>query len=100
MKNMITFAKISSKTIRAPYTIEIDGFKVAGTATYNKENRLTDAYGTITTSDGKSIGSFNIHGVEGEKRININDCPSDMMNEAAEVTQKVLAALSSTYPQE
>ena len=35
---MIVFGAISSKTIRAPYNIEVDGYKVSGYATYNKDN--------------------------------------------------------------
>ena len=97
---MLVFGTITSKTIRAPYTTEVDGFKVAGSATYNKENRLTDAYGAITMADGKNVGSFNIYGDGESMRININDCPADRMNDAAEVAQSVLAALSATYPQE
>ena len=97
---MLEFGAITSKTIRAPYTTEVDGYKVAGTATYNKENRLAEAYGTITMADGKNVGSFNIYSSGESKRVNINDCPTDRMNDAAEVAQSVLAALSATYPTE
>lgn len=97
---MIEFGTITSKTIRAPFETEVSGFKVAGSATYNKENRLTDAYGAITIADGENVCSFNIYGDNKGVRINLNDCPADRMYVAAEIAQSVLTELSATCPKE
>lgn len=97
---MIEFGAITSKTIRAPYNIEVDGYKVSGYATYNKENKLTDASGYIKTAEGQIVGSFNIYGTGEDKRINLNDCTPEKMNDAVEVAKSVIESLSATYPRE
>lgn len=96
---MIVFGEITSKTVRATYQTVVDGFKVAGSATYNKEHQLTDAHGAIVEEDNH-IGTFNIYGYDNERRMNISDCPPEMMNKAAEIAQSVLADLAATYPRE
>ena len=97
---MIVFGEISSKTIRAPYNIEVDGYKVSGYATYNKDNRLTDASGDVKTAEDVHIGSFNVYGIAEDRRINLNDCAADKMNDVAIVARNVIESLSATYPRE
>jgi hypothetical protein len=97
---MIVFGAITSKTIRAPYSIEVDGYMVSGYATYDKENKLTDASGFIKTAEGQMVGSFNIYGAGEDKRINLNDCNPERMNDAVEVARNVIESLSATYPRE
>ena len=97
---MIVFGEISSKTIRAPYSIEVDGYKVSGYATYNKDNRLTEASGDVKTAEDVHIGSFNVYGKADERRINLNECAADMMNDVAIVARAVIGSLSVTYPRE
>ena len=97
---MIVFGTITSKTVRAPYEIEVYGYKVSGFATYNKENRLTDASGDVRNAEGEHIGSFNVYGIGLEQRINLNDCAAEKMNDVAMVARDVIESLSATYPRE
>lgn len=98
---MVTFGEITSKNLRVNYTKDdLSGYKVIGQATYNKENRLTDANGDIRNSDNEYIANFNIYG-EGEyTRVNLTDCLAGMMSEAVEVAEATLADLASDYPKE
>ena len=98
---MVTFGEITSKTLRVKYTKEdMEGYKVVGNASYNKENRLTDAQGDIRDAEDKHIANFNIYG-EGEfTRVNLTDCLAGMMSEAVEVAEATLADLAAQYPEE
>lgn len=97
----IEFGEIISKTITVPYnSIEVDGYKVSGYATYNKDNRLTDARGDVKTAEDVHIGSFNVYGIGEDRRINLNDCTADKMNDVAMVSDETIASLSATYPRE
>lgn len=96
---MVTFGEITQKNIRVNYTKEdLTGYKVVGSANYNKENKLTDAHGDIRDSEDRHIANFNIYG-EGEyTRVNLTDCLAGMMSEAVEVSEATLADLASQYP--
>lgn len=98
---MVTFGEITQRSTRVNYTKDdMKGYKVVGSANYNKENRLTDANGDIRDAEGKHIANFNIYG-EGEfARVNLTDCLAGMMSEAVEVAETTLADLAGTYPQE
>ena len=97
---MITFGTITRRNTQVNFTIEaIDGYKVVGSATYNKENKLIDASGTISTPDGSMIGSFSIYGEVGDMRVNLNDCIADKMNDVVDVAKETLTSLADTYPQ-
>ena len=98
---MVTFGEITRRDTRVNYTKDdLAGFKVVGSANYNKENKLTDASGDIRDNEDKHIANFNVYG-EGEfARINLTDCLPNRMGEAVEVAEVTLSDLSSTYPQE
>ena len=98
---MVTFGEITSKNLRVNYTKEdMEGYKVVGSANYNKENKLTDAIGDIRDAEDKHIANFNVYG-EGEyARVNLTDCLAGMMSEAVEVAEATLADLAATYPEE
>lgn len=98
---MVTFGEITQRNTRVNYTKEdMEGYKVVGSANYNKDNKLTDANGDIRNAEGTHIANFNIYG-EGEyTRVNLTDCLAGMMSEAVEVAEATLADLAGTYPQE
>lgn len=98
---MIVFGEITSKSLRVNYTKDdMEGYKVVGSANYNKENKLTDANGEIRDMEEKRIANFNVYG-EGEyARVNLTDCLAGMMSEAVEVAEATLADLAATYPEE
>lgn len=99
---MVTFGEITDKTLRAPYTKEdYAGFKVTGSATYNKDNKLTDAYGDIRDADtNEHVANFNIYGMGEGTRVNLTDCIAGKMTEAVEVAEATLADLAADYPKE
>lgn len=92
---MLTFGEIKEKTVRVAYTDEIDGYKVDGTATYNKEQKLTRATGTILMGE-ELVANFNTSGT----KVNILDCNTDMMSVVASMADAVIKALDGVYPQE
>lgn len=98
---MVTFGEITQRNTRVNYTKEdMEGYKVVGSANYNKENKLTDANGDIRNAEDRHIANFNIYG-EGEyTRVNLTDCLAGIMSEAVEVAEATLADLAGTYPQE
>lgn len=98
---MVTFGTICEKIIRAPYTKDdMEGYKVTGYATYNKENKLTDASGDIRTIEDVHVANFNIYGSGEYTRVNLTDCIAGKMSEAVTVADATLADLASTYPTE
>lgn len=98
---MVRFEEITEKTLRANYVKEdMEGYKVVGNATYNKEKKLNNAYGDIRDAEDKHIANFNIYG-EGEfTRVNLTDCLAGMMSEAVGVAEATLKDLAGAYPQE
>lgn len=99
---MVTFGEITSKTIRVNYTKDdMEGYKVVGTAAYNKENKLTDANGDIRDAENVHIANFNIYGSGEATRVNLTDCIAGKMGEAVAVAEATLSDLAgSTYPAE
>ena len=97
-QSMIKFGEITSKSVRVEYTkSDVEGYKVTGNAIYNKENKLTEAFGRIITTKETHVANFNIYG-EGEyARINLTDCIPSMMVAATEIAQATLADLAATY---
>lgn len=97
---MVTFGEITNKTLSVNYTKEdVAGYKVVGLATYNKDNKLTDASGDIRDAEDKHIANFNTYG-EGEfARINLTDCVAGKMAEAAGLAEVTLADLAMQYPE-
>lgn len=95
---MVTFGDI--ETLRVKYTEEVEGYKVAGTVTYNGQKKITEANGHITDAGDKHVANFNAYG-EGEyARINLTDCVADKMSTAADVANATLANLAAQYPEE
>ena len=97
---MVTFGEITTKNLRVNYEKVEGGYKVVGSAGYNKEMRMTEASGNIRNEMDEHIASFNVYG-EGEyARINLVDCIPAMMADAMRIAQAAIADLASTYPQE
>ena len=97
---MVKFGEISSKTVRVPYTKDdVEGYVVTGSATYNKDNRLTDANGSIR-EEGANVANFNIYGEGENTRINLNDCLAGRMSDAVRLAEATLADLAATHPEE
>lgn len=98
---MVTFGEITQKTLRVNYTKEdMAGYKVIGNASYNKDNKLTDANGDIRDAEGMHIANFNIYGSGESTRVNLTDCIAGKMIDAVGVAEATLADLAATYPQE
>jgi hypothetical protein len=94
---MVKFGEITSKTIRVDYTkTDLDGYIIKGNATYNKENKLTDANGNIENADKKNFGSFNIYGSGEDMRITLN-ASADKTDEVNEAAKATLADLAEGY---
>ena len=98
---MVTFGEITQRNTRVNYTKEdMEGYKVVGSANYNKENRLTDASGSIRDAENLYIANFNIYGQGEDARVNLTECKPELMNEAIAVAQATLADLAAQYPEE
>jgi hypothetical protein len=98
---MVRFEEITEKTLRANYVKEdMEGYKVVGNATYNKEKKLTNAYGDIRDAEDKHIANFNAYGEGEAARISLTDCLAGYMSEAVGVAESTLKDLAGAYPQE
>lgn len=97
---MVTFKETISKTIVMAFDkMDIEGYKVVGNATYNKDNKLTDANGTIRDIKDKHIADFRAYGY-GEARLDLTNCNPENLGKAVEIAQATLADLTANYPQE
>ena len=93
---MVQFGDITSKTIRVDYTkMDIEGYKITGSATYNKENQLTEANGSIADEE-RNIGSFNIYNIGGDTRINLS-CSAKLTDVVNDIAKATLADLANGY---
>lgn len=98
---MVRFEEITQRNLRVNYVKDdMEGYKVVGSANYDKENKLTDANGSIAGAENEHIADFNVYGQGENMRINLTNCIPAKMGEAIEVAQATLADLASTYPQE
>jgi lysozyme family protein len=98
---MVTFGEITQKNLRVNYVKDdMEGYKVVGNANYNKENKLTDAYGDIRDLEDRHIANFNVYGEGENARVNLNDCLAGMMSEAVEIAEITLRDLAFSYPQD
>ena len=97
---MVTFNETISRTlVKAFEKNDIEGYKVMGNATYNKDNKLTDANASINDMEGKRIADFRAYGY-GEARFDLTNCNPEYIAQAAEIAQVTLADLTANYPQE
>ena len=97
---MVTFQTITRKDVTAPYTKDdYENLVINGYASYNKENKLTDANGEVKDADGRNLGNFNLYGSDEYARISFNASAKDgdAVYAAAKAT---LADLAAAYPQE
>lgn len=96
---MVQFGEIVSKNLRVNYTGAEADYKVVGNASYDKENKMLDAYGEITDADGVVIARFSAYGAteHGEMRTNLNDVVAGRMTAAVMVTEAMLAELVKGY---
>lgn len=94
---MVQFGEIVRKDIRVSYTADADGgYKVVGHASYDKDNKMTDAYGEIADAEGIIIARFSAYGGD-EMRTNLNDVVAGKMGAAVVVTEAILAELWEGY---
>lgn len=94
---MVQFGEIVRKDIRVSYTADADGgYKVVGHASYDKDNKMTDAYGETADAEGIIIARFSAYGGD-EMRTNLNDVVSGKMGVAVAVTEAILAELWEGY---
>ena len=94
---MVQFGEIVRKDIRVSYTADADGgYKVVGHASYDKDNKMTDAYGDIADAEGIIIARFSAYGGD-EMRTNLNDVVSGKMGVAVTITEDTLADLWNGY---
>lgn len=98
---MITFGEITEKTVRVKYyKSDIEGYSVEGYASYNKENKLNDASGSVRSSDMMTSCDFNIYrNGDDNYRMNINNINAGSGVEMNNIVESVLAELKATYPQ-
>lgn len=94
---MVQFGEIVRKDIRVSYTADADGgYKVVGHASYDKENKMVDAYGEIADAEGIIIARFSAYCGD-ETRTNLNDVVSGKMGAAVMITEAILADLAAGY---
>lgn len=98
---MVTYKETISKALTVRFEkADLEGVVVKGNATYNKDNRLTDANGEIRDVENVHIANFSMHDSGGNARINLTDCQPGMMGRASEVAEATLADLAADYPRE
>lgn len=98
---MVTYKETISKTLTVRFEkTDLEGVVVKGNATYNKDNRLTDANGDIRDVENVHIANFSMYGSGENARINLTDCQPSMMGRASEVAEATLADLAADYPRE
>ena len=91
-----TIVRILTKAFKKS---DIEGYKVMGNATYNKDNKLTDANATIRDAEDNRIAEFRAYS-SGEARFDLTNCNPEYIGKAAEIAQATLADLTANYPQE
>jgi hypothetical protein len=97
---MVTYEEIISKTLTVRFKkTDLEGVVVKGNATYNKDNRLTDANGETLDLENVHIASFSLHGSGENAKTNLTDCQPGMMGRASEVAEATLADLASGNPE-
>ena len=97
---MVKFKEIISKTLVIAFDKDdIEGYKVVGNATYNKDNKLTDANGTIRDIEDKRIADFRAYG-NVEAKFDLTSCAPENLGVTAKIAQETLADLTANYPQE
>ena len=98
---MVTYKETISKTLTVRFEkADLEGVVVKGNATYNKDNRLTDANGELRDAENVHIANFSMHSSGEKARIDLTDCQPGMMGRASEVAEATLADLASSYPEE
>jgi hypothetical protein len=97
---MVVFDTIVRKDITAPYTkTDFNDLVIKGHASYNKENKLTEAQGEVMDEKGQNLGNFNLYGSDEYARISFNAAAREGDNVYA-AAKATLADLVATYPQE
>lgn len=97
---MVTYNETISRTLTVRFEkADLAGVVVKGNATYNKDNRLTDANGEIRNEENVHIANFSMYGAGENARINLTDCQPGMMGRASEVAEATLADLASSNPE-
>ena len=99
---MVKFTEITSKTVRANYEYDhADGYKVTGSAAYDKNDKIIDADGQIKEVDTERIiANFNTYGTGEDARINLTNCLAGKMSLAVTIAEQTLASLAASYPEE
>ena len=77
---------------------DMEGYKVAGNAMYNKEDQLVNANGEIRDMNDAYIARFTIYGEGVNARISLSDSLPEMLSEAVWVAQTTLSDLNAIHP--
>ena len=99
---MVTFTEITNKTVQVNYEkVDIEGYVVRGSTTYDKNNKVISADGEIKAVDtNKHIANYNTYGTGADARINLTNCIADKMAVAVTIAEETLADLAISYPEE
>lgn len=99
---MVNFTEITNKTVQVNYEkTDLEGYKVVGTASYNKDNEVLNADGEIReVSSNRHIANYNTYGTGADARINLTNCVANMMAKAVTIAEATLLDLSESNPEE
>jgi hypothetical protein len=96
--DMVSFGETIERNLSVKFTREDkNGYKVAGSASYNKDNALTGAYGTISNGEGVFLGTFSVHGSGDNARMQC-DCALKVFAEVQGVALATFADLADDCP--
>lgn len=96
---MVQLEEIIQRDTRVNFSKnDMEGYKVAGNAMYNKEDQLVNANGEIRDMHDAYIAHFTIYGEGVNARISLTDSLPEMLSEAVWVAQATLSDLNAIHP--
>ena len=96
---MVQLEEIIQRDTRVNFSKnDMEGYKVAGNAMYNKEDQLVNANGEIRDMNDGYIARFTIYGEGVNARISLSDSLPEMLSEAVWVAQTTLSDLNAIHP--
>lgn len=96
---MVQLEEIIQRDTRVNFSKnDMEGYKVAGNAMYNKEDQLVNANGEIRDMNDAYIARFTIYGEGVNARISLSDSLPEMLSEAVWVAQTTLSDLNAIHP--
>lgn len=97
---MVEFKEITSKSVSSTFEIKDinEEYKVKGTASYNKDNKVENVNGQIISNTEMYVCSFNIYKMGDSYKLNISDFEVGKGAEFNLIVETVLTQLKETYP--